>query len=271
MAHDVSFTKMSGAGNDFIVIGPDAEARLGDGLVEWIRGACRRRLSIGSDGVVVVKPLDDDRIQVDFYNPDGTPAFCGNGSRCAARFASVQGMAKSSMCLETAVGSVVAEVMATQVALTLPMPVDHGRLMLDLDPGALDGRFIVAGVPHFVIEVPDLGAFDLEALGPKVRRHEKFGDHGTNLNIVAHHERGVVEIRTWERGVEGETLACGSGAMAAAYCQWSGSGDRTIRVIPASGIPIEIEFQGGSGPPSSVVMRGDASIVFEGIVTIAQP
>jgi len=267
MARGVKFTKMSGAGNDFVVIGPDEASRLGEGLVEWVRGVCRRRVSIGADGVVVVSPLPDHRIRVDFYNPDGTPAFCGNGTRCAARFAALRGLAVSPMRLETVAGPVQADLAEGSVALRLPMPEDRGRLTLTLADGALEGRRIHAGVPHFVVAVPDVDKVALEAWGPHVRRHEAFGEAGTNLDVVARGDDGLLAIRTWERGVEGETLACGSGALAAAYCAWTETGDRKIRLLPASRIPIDIEFHGASGDSGPVSMRGDARTVYEGTVT----
>jgi len=260
----MQFTKMSGAGNDFVVVAAEHAANLARPTESWVREVCRRRFSVGADGVLVIGSREDNAIQVDFYNPDGSVAFCGNGSRCAARFAFDHGLAQSVMTLQTAAGPVVAEVTPDQVSLRLEMPLDRGPLALPVSSGVLNGRYIIAGVPHFVISVPDVGAVALEAWGPQVRRHEQFGESGSNLDIVARRRGGGLDIRTWERGVEGETLACGSGALAAAYCEWLETGNRTVRVVPASKIPIEIEFCGSVAEPGVAYMRGDARRVFEG-------
>ena len=256
----IDVVKMSGAGNDFLVLGPGQTERIEGNLEEWVRRVCRHGVSVGADGVLVVTPRATNRLHVRFYNPDGSQAFCGNGTRCAARYARLQGLAGDSMILETAAGEVPAQVIDDVVRLRLAAPRDAGRLLLDIGEEQIEGRWIVAGSPHFVafVDVPERAP--LERWGPAVRRHTRFGRAGVNFNVAQHPDGRRMAVRTWERGVERETLACGSGAVAAAFAAWlDGHADR-ITVLPASGIPLDVEF----GDSGAVELTGDARVVFEG-------
>jgi diaminopimelate epimerase len=261
----IGLVKMSGAGNDFVVLGADAAALLRDRDADWISRLCRRRLSVGADGVLLVERIGPDRVRVEFRNPDGSPAFCGNGSRCAARFARLRGLAGASMVLETSVGEVPAVVDGDRVRLTLPVPRDGGEATVDVRGVQLVGRRISAGVPHFVVEAEEPDRAPLDSWGPVVRRHPVFGAEGTNLDLVGRTAGGVLAIRTWERGVEGETLACGSGALAAAFhLRPAREPGETVRVTPASGIGLTVTFPGPPDRPEAAVLEGDARVVFEG-------
>jgi len=255
--------KMSGAGNDFLVLGPEAAARISDNLAAWVRRVCRRRLSVGADGVLLVEPCGADRVRVRFYNPDGSPAFCGNGSRCAARFASLTGLTGERLILETSIGEIRAEVRGSEVRVALPAPRDGGEVTIELADESIAGRAIDAGVPHFVVFVKGVADAPLDRWGPAIRRHERFGPAGTNVDLVALAPDGSLDLRTWERGVEGETLACGSGAVAAAVAARAGGGPPRSRVVPASGIPLEVELTGPVEAPDAAILTGDARLIFE--------
>jgi diaminopimelate epimerase len=257
----VGFVKMSGAGNDFVVFASAAAARLGDAAA-WAPRICRRGLSVGADGVVIVHGRERNRVRVVFHNPDGSVAFCGNGSRCAARFAHVRGLAGSVMVLETAAGEVPATVLGEHVRLALPPPRDAGAVTLEVRRERLAGRWILAGAPHFVVFVEDPGRFPLERWGPIARHHRRFGPGGVNVDAVGWAGAGTLAVRTWERGVERETLACGSGAVAAAFAA-AGARRRTLRVVPASGIPLEVAFERRAGAVRGVQLTGDARFVFD--------
>jgi diaminopimelate epimerase len=262
----VRVTKMSGAGNDFLLLGP-AEARaMGAAVGAWARRVCRRGLSVGADGVVLVEPAEAGRLRVRFFNPDGSGAFCGNGTRCAVRFARLRGLAGDRQVLDTAAGEVTAEILGERVRLVLPPPRDGGSVELDLPDTRLAGRLVHAGVPHYVVRVEALAVAPLARWGPLVRRHPALGAEGANLDLIEATPAGLA-VRTWERGVEGETLACGSGAVAAAHVVRCEGGPDRIRVIPASGIAIEVELPGDAASPRSAVMTGDARVVFEGEVS----
>jgi diaminopimelate epimerase len=254
------FVKMSGAGNDFLVLGPEAVAKLPGDPSDWARRVCRRGLSVGADGVLLVEPQGGGRVGVRFLNPDGTAAFCGNGSRCAARFAHLRGLAGAEMVLETSAGDVPARVEGEAVRIELPPPEDRGALRVDLREETLEGRWIVAGTPHFLVLVDDTDAAPLDRWGPAVRRHPRFAPQGVNVDVVRVGPDGRVRLRTWEKGVERETLACGSGAVAAAALARLGGGGRRVEVRPASGIPLVVEF----GADDRVGLSGDARLIFEG-------
>jgi len=259
----VQVTKMSGAGNDFLVLGHENGRRLARDA-EWVRRVCRRRLSVGADGVLIVEPVGPDRIRREFRNPDGSPAFCGNGTRCAARYARLQEWAGDSMLLETAVGEVRAEMKGERVRLTLPPPRDLGCASIEIGGEDLHGRQVDAGVPHFVVEVGALDDAPLERWGPPARRHARFGSAGVNLDLAERGPQDRIRLRTWERGVEGETLACGSGAVAAAFAARLTGAAEELQVVPASGVTLEVKLPGPRERPQAAVVTGDARVIFEG-------
>ncbi len=267
MQGGIPILKMSGAGNDFVVLDRDTADRLGDGLVPWIRAVCRRGLSVGADGVLVVEPIGPDRAAVRYFNADGSAAFCGNGTRCAARFARLRGYTGSRATLETAIGDVPAEVVGATVRITLPAPRDAGAAVLDLGEIRLAGRRIDAGVPHFVVRVDDVDGFPLERWGPRVRGHDTFGRAGANFDVVQFDAAGRAHVRTWERGVEGETLACGTGAVATALASRLERPEDVVTIVPRSGRPLLVRFAGEGVPDGSVVLEGDARVVLEGVVS----
>ena len=263
MSEPVRVTGMSGAGNDFLVVGPDDAARIGADRAGWARRVCTRGLSLGSDGVVFVKVLDTDRIGVSFLNPDGSSAFCGNGSRCAARYAYLEGLAGSHMQLDTGAGVIPAEVRDNIVRLELPAPTDHGDREAVCAGIPHRGRFVTAGIPHFVVFVEDPAAAPLESWGPALRRHMVFGAPGTNVNLAAlDGER--IRLRTWERGVERETLCCGSGAVAAAYAARLRGAPERLEVQPAGGISVCVELPGSANAPEHAILEGEARVLFRG-------
>jgi diaminopimelate epimerase len=259
------FTKMSGAGNDFIVLDGLVADALGGGLSGWIQAVCRRGVAVGADGVLVVRAMEQGRISVEFWNPDGSTAFCGNGTRCAARYAYLNGLSGPASVLVTAVGEVPAVVdQGGTVRLTLPPVLDHGMRTLDAGGESLTGRFVLAGVPHFVVQVGDVAEAPIERWGPVVRSHPDFGEAGTNLDLISCTDSGEVHIRTWERGVEGETLACGTGAVAAGATVAMERGGGEVVVRPWSGAALSVMLDGNPGAHTAVVLAGDARVVFRG-------
>jgi diaminopimelate epimerase len=258
----IRFTKMSGAGNDFVVLDGEAASTLAPDPAAWARAVCRRGLSVGADGVLVVRPEADGRVRVDFRNPDGSVAFCGNGTRCAARFASVRGWCGHRALLVTAVGEVPAEIAGGVVRLTLPPPSDRGEHALHACGATWRGRHVDAGVPHFVVEVDDVAAAPLASIGPVLRRDPAWGAAGANVDVVSRGPEGVWRVRTWERGVENETLSCGTGAIAAALAALGPATGGTVRIVPASGVELQVTIG-----PDHAILAGDARFVFEGTLS----
>jgi len=258
----VRVTGMSGAGNDFLVVGPEAGRAIEDRSA-WARRVCRRGLSLGADGVLFVDREAPDTIRVRFVNPDGSSAFCGNGSRCAARFALLEGLASERMTLLTDAGAIPAEVSGDQVRLTLPAPTDHGEREVGCGDRLHRGRFVTAGIPHFILFVDDVDQVPLAEWGPELRRHEDFGEAGTNVDVATIGPSSVA-MRTWERGVEGETLCCGSGAVAVAFAARLRGGADRIELRPAGGVPLIVELPGEPNAPGSAVLEGEARVLFRG-------
>jgi diaminopimelate epimerase len=271
----LSFTKMSGAGNDFLVFGTRVER--GPRETEAIRRLCRRGPGVGADGVLFVfpeRPGDpSSRIVADYVNADGSVGrFCGNGTRCAARFAFLRGLAGPSLVVATGWGAVGATVRADgTVALALPEPVAVGRTVPALDAAGetleRDAFALAVGVPHvvaYVREGVDLDALDLSILGPRNRRHPAMRE-GANANFVKVLSSSRIAVRTWERGVEAETLACGSGAVACAIVTsfLTGAGS-PISVATRSGETLEVSFVKDGEVARDVTLTGDARVVFEG-------
>ncbi|MFI5118866.1 MAG: diaminopimelate epimerase [Thermoanaerobaculia bacterium] len=271
----LTFTKMSGAGNDFLVFG--ARVERGPRETEAIRKLCRRGTGVGADGVLFVfveRPGDpSSRVVADYVNADGSAGrFCGNGTRCAARFAVRRGLAGPALVVATGWGAVGATVRADgTVALSLPEPVAVGRAVPALDEtGEMlehDAFALVVGVPHVVLYVKpdvDLASLDLSVLGPRNRRHPAMRE-GANANFVKVLSASRLEVRTWERGVEAETLACGSGAIASAVVTSFLTGaPPPLSVATRSGETLEVSFAKDGEIARELTLTGDARFVFEG-------
>jgi diaminopimelate epimerase len=265
MSEDIEFYKMTGGGNDFILI----DNRTGKIDVADLRPSipriCRRKLSVGADGLIVLENSDKAHFRWHFFNADGSEAeMCGNGGRCAARLAHVLGMAPPELTFETVVGIIHAQVKGTVVKLTLPPPTDI-RLGLALPIGEeeINVDFINTGVPHTVIFAPDLTGVDVVGLGRQIRQHQAFQPAGTNVDFV-NVQNSTVEIRTYERGVEDETLACGTGAVAAAVIAGlRGLVTSPITVIPRSREPLTIYYQ-GERAMKEVLLEGEVRMIYHG-------
>jgi diaminopimelate epimerase len=272
---EIRFKKMSGAGNDFVVIDnrdgvvPEAGRR---GLIErW----CRRRIGIGADGALLVEPPcgGDANFRMRYYNADGGEAeSCGNGARCIARFAHGVGAAPASMRFETVAGLYHAVVGEAEVMVS--MSDSHGlRRGIELEiPGLFRGAvdYINTGVPHAIVIVEDLEATQVDELGRAIRFHPAFAPEGANANFIALRSDGGIDIRTYERGVEGETLACGTGAIAAALIAYlHGHGSSPLSVGTRGGLTLKISFEQTGETFGQIQLEGEARVVYEGVVQIS--
>lgn len=210
---DLEFTKMHGAGNDFIMI--DDMRGVFDEDPRLIASLCESHRGIGADGVILLRPAEETDFEMKYFNSDGSCAeMCGNGARCAAMFALQRGISKGKMTFSTGAGPVSAEVLGDSVRISLE-PVRGLRLGLDLMEGASAG-FAVSGVPHAAISVGNAREWDKERfieIARAVRYDPLFEPAGTNVNIFTAGSEHRLVYRTYERGVEDETLACGTGAL----------------------------------------------------------
>ncbi len=267
----LEFAKYSGAGNDFIII--DGSGYLPDVPPdELARRLCRRAVSVGADGLIVIRRCRDGDadLEWEFYNADGSAAeFCGNGVRCAARFAVRRGLVGSrSLTIKTAAGIVRATVGDGDVRIEFGFqPAGIERMSLTLERGRVEGFFIEVGVPHFVVFVDDLNGVPVRELGRSIRRHPGFAPRGTNVDFCKL-DGGRVFIRTYERGVEDETLACGSGAMAAALVARAVVGlPGRVGIVPRSGEPLTVDMS--MIDRGVLALEGPAREVYSG--TLVEP
>lgn len=242
MSMSIPFWKMHGAGNDFILM-DDRSLRFPVADASFLAHLCDRRRGIGSDGLLLIQPSVSADFRMRFFNPDGSEAdMCGNGARCIARLAHEIGAAPTDMRIETAAGLVRAEILPPLVRLHLPPPADW-RLHLSIawQNRAIPLHFVNSGVPHAVCLVDDLAAIDVAALGSFIRRHALFAPAGTNADFIQIAGPDSLSIRTYERGVEAETLACGTGIVAAALiAEKLGRIRAPVRVTTAGGDTMEV-------------------------------
>jgi diaminopimelate epimerase len=269
----LSFTKMNGAGNDFVMIdNRDGALALSR---DQIARLCDRHRGIGADGLLAVEPARNGAdFRMRYYNADGGEAeMCGNGARCFARFARrVAGSAASAVTFETEAGVIGARFFGDEVEIAMSTPHSLApATSLEAGGETLDVHFLNTGVPHAVVFVDDLEAVDILRLGSGLRYHTHFAPKGTNANFVQVLAPGEIAIRTYERGVEGETLACGTGVTACALIHHLESGAISpIAVRVKGGETLRVGFETGAtlGEFTNVTLTGPADFVFDGTVAL---
>ncbi|MFQ5678448.1 MAG: diaminopimelate epimerase [Gemmatimonadota bacterium] len=270
----IPFSKYSGAGNDFVIV--EAEAACLEQPGALARRICPRSSGVGVDGLILLRHLGGERLRVRFFNPDGSEyATCGNGSRCAARRAADLGVvAGSSMRLVTDAGEVGACVEAAGVSLDYRMEVAVEReLSVELAGKTRPAWLVQIGTPHLVLPLAstaELGAASrplFEEWCRPVRAHPALGSEGANVNLAGALGDGRGLIRTFERGVEGETLACGSGAMATALVLHSiGTSGARLELLTRSGATLRVELMDPrQGRCGHIRLHGSARHLFDGI------
>ena len=267
--NSITFYKMSGSGNDFILIDNRKDQMESNHHSEFAKMVCRRRMSVGADGLIIIEDSDTADFRWQFFNADGSePDMCGNGARCAARFAQLIGVAGSRMTFETGAGLIQAEVDREMVSVKMTDPRD-----IDLaEKVRVDGQMesihrISTGVPHTVLVVDDIETVPVESIGPLIRYHRRYAPEGTNVNFIQRCHDGTIAIRTYERGVEAETLACGTGSVAGAIIASQLFGlDAPIRMIVRSGLPLEVSFTNSGNGYQNVYLKGDARVIYQGCI-----
>jgi diaminopimelate epimerase len=263
----IPFYKMSGAGNDFIIIDNRNQVVADAGLSDFIVSVCRRKMSAGADGLILIEVSDKFDFRWRFFNSDGSKAeMCGNGARCAARFAHVVGIARTNLSFETEAGVVSAQINADRVKVKMPDPSDLKLAYpLKLSNHSLEISSINTGVPHTVVMVEQVADTDVVALGREIRFHQTFEPAGSNANFVQRINGNAIEIRTYERGVEDETLACGTGAIASAIISASRFKMKSpVDVKTRSGEYLTIHFNTKDGQFDDIYMEGNARIIYTG-------
>ena len=266
------FYKMSGSGNDFLVF-DGRYSHLEDFTPDRIQALCDRRHGAGADGVIVLQPegVDGAHFTFHFWNNDGSPGpMCGNGALCATRLSTLLELAPATgdVRFATPAGTHVGRVKGATPEIRLPdcKPAQPLRTAA-VAANERQPHLVNPSVPHLVMLVDDVNAVDLAGRGPGLRHDQAIGPGGANVNWVAPVGDGTYRMRTYERGVEGETLACGTGAVACAIVlEQLGMTKSPVRIWTRSGLPLDISFQRTPTNIASITLAGEGRLVFRGIV-----
>ena len=260
------FTKVHGAGNDFVVFTYPEQSD--DYFAKIAPSICDRRKGIGADGLLLVRRDPGHDFRMVYFNADGSRAeFCGNGARALVLYMWKEGMAPRKMRFVSDAGVHKGLVKEGDPYVSLPDPKDV-QLDLSLPEFSFPLHFADSGVPHVVVFVDDLASFDVNGVGRSIRNHPYFSPDGTNVDFVKLEEDNSISVRTYERGVERETLACGTGAVAAAA---------VINRLKGIKSPIELNFPGGllrvnfesdASNPTEVMLGGQTAVVFKGEIEL---
>ena len=253
--------KLEGAGNDF-VLGVGAWARRLDSEPDLVRRLCDRRRGIGADGTLSLEAVATDRVRLGYRNADGGEAvFCANGTRCAARAAVELLGCDPKVVVETGWADIAAEVDESRVSLELPSPEAGPQFSEIAAPeGATALCLLEVGVPHLVAAIEGLADLDLAAIAPPLRHHAALGPAGANVSLYETAADGSVGVRSWERGVEGETLSCGSGLVAVAVVVMANNEVGRVELVPLSGDRLVVEAL-GDPPVCATRFTGPAQFV----------
>lgn len=259
------FFRLSGGGNDFLaLVEPASEPSEAE-----ILALCRRGVSVGADGLFILERRSGGA-RMRYYNADGRPAdLCLNGTRCAVRLACHLGWADRRLEIETGAGTLCGSLVGeTVVALTLPRPPRARQVSLEVDGRPHPGWWLEVGVPHFVLPWPaTLDNAPVARLGPALRCHPQWGDAGSNVDFVRFPDRHTLEIRTFERGVEAETLACGTGVLAAtAVGIQRGDLELPVEALTRGGFELRVQAAPDSAAASEWSLIGDARLLAEGVL-----
>jgi diaminopimelate epimerase len=265
----IPFYKMSGSGNDFIIIDNRRPILPAPAPPQFVAKVCRRGMALGADGLILIESSDTVDFKWRFFNSDGSVAeMCGNGARCVARFAFLTGIAGPQMAFETLAGIIHAEVRGGQVRIRMSDPRD---LILDQaladEPQWSACARVNTGVPHAVFEVADVNQVDVATVGRRIRWLPCFAPAGTNVNFIAPLTAGRWAIRTYERGVEDETLACGTGNVAAALVlaqRYAAASPLTFET--RGGCLLTVHFRKTHDRFDEVYLEGDARVVCTGML-----
>ena len=265
--YNIDFFKMSGSGNDFIIVDNRGGIINGDNINDFVKNICRRKISVGADGFILLQESDKADFKWRFFNADGSQAeMCGNGGRCAARFAYLKGIAGKKMSFETLAGLIRAEILEGRVKLEMTAPesiICDQTLLIKGEKHLVS--FINTGVPHVVKFVSDIDDCEVVQIGRMIRYHDQYKPAGTNANFAYVNGRSNMAVRTYERGVEDETLACGTGAVASVLIAYiKDMVSSPVAVSTRGGGILTVHFKYAMDRFEEVFLEGDARVIYEG-------
>lgn len=262
------FWKMHGAKNDFLLF-DDRNEEFPVRAREWINRIAARRSGIGCDGIILIQESAQADFRMRFINPDGGEVtMCGNGARCVALLAFEQDIAGRTQVIETGAGVIGATIKDASVVIEMPSP--HSMVLggeIAVDGDSVPCHVIDTGVPHAVVTQEALEACDIVRLGRLIRNHERFSPDGTNVNFVVCHPNSAMSVRTYERGVEDETAACGTGIVASAIiAAHLGEVQPPVTVSTRGNDRLHVDFVLTPTGATNVTLEGPAEHVFQGVV-----
>ena len=266
----ITFTKMHGCGNDFIMIDNSNHFLQGFDLAKFARDCCNRKFHVGADGLVLIEQSKLADFSMRYFNADGSEGeMCGNGARCVAKYAYQKGIAKNDRQCETKAGLHRATILNDEKVRIYFPHISMNNIQLNkklhLQNEEIDYHFLQVGVPHTVIfREEHLFKNSFEKWAKEIRDHEDFSQKGTNVNVVTRKKTDRLYVRTYERGVEAETLACGSGATAAAIVYALQFDVRPPIVVEMKGGELEIDFVIHTNEITSITLTGQAQMSFIG-------
>jgi diaminopimelate epimerase len=255
----ISFHKYQATGNDFVII-DNREAIFPENKHELIRRLCDRKFGIGSDGLILLAPSEKVDFTMKFFNPDGYPgSFCGNGSRAVVSLANALGIIGNSGTFEAYDGLHETKIDGDLIQIRMT-DVQNGRQLLN-------GTFIDTGSPHYIEFVNNLEQLDVVQQGREVRNADVFKPDGSNINYVEKTGEDAISVRTYERGVENETLSCGTGVTAAAIAAASNGMGTNLKITTAGG-ELRVWFEPGDSGYQNIWLAGPAERVFSGEIEV---
>jgi len=265
----VAFSKKAAAGNDFIIV--DDRAKVLADPVRAAKTLCERKYSVGADGLLILERSKSADLKMRIFNPDGSEAqMCGNGVRCLAKFAAQAKIVSATHSIETLAGRIEAQVRGDVVKAKMITP---RGLKLDVSVEVEGKKYLLhlidTGVPHVVHVTDRVNQVEVGRLGGLLRRHSRFAPEGTNVNFISIGKDASVEVRTYERGVEAETLACGTGSTAAALVAATLKGLRSpVHVKTRGGEILKVYFNKKNSGFEEVYLEGKVADCFEGRVNL---
>lgn len=261
---ELTFYKYEGAGNDFVLL-DDRETQFPDKRADLVKFICDRRFGIGADGLMLLRPVNGYDYKMVYYNADGNEStMCGNGGRCLAAFAQKLGIIDKKALFTAADGVHEAELLTdkyVRLKMTDVTKIETGK----------DYYYLNTGVPHYVKFMSSINDMDVYNEGRKIRYNERFADQGTNVNFVQEYPDHI-SVRTYERGVENETLACGTGIVASVICSGirKGINDGSYSsLVNARGGQLKVSFFRNDNKITNIWLEGPATFVFKGTINLA--
>ncbi|MFT4660032.1 MAG: diaminopimelate epimerase [Patiriisocius sp.] len=255
---EMKFSKYQGTGNDFIMI-DDLNKTFDSNDKQLIKNLCDRKFGIGSDGIILLQADDELDFYVDFLNPDGSRSFCGNGSRCAVQFAVELGITENQCRFNAIDGEHEASILGDVVELKMSTVRSTENLG--------DDFLLDTGSPHYVKFVQDVSVLDIKKLGAEIRYNDRFNEQGVNVNFVEI-GKDKIHIRTYERGVEDETLSCGTGVTAAAIASVLKSGEKEMVSVESMGGNLSVKLKQSGNTFTDIWLCGPAIKVFDGSIKL---